>query len=278
MRVFLGEDFSPVYEQFGNAALIWRQLCHPNILPFLGLCHWTAQSFSLVSPWMENGNILGYVNKEFLSTDARISLFLDVALGIEYLHQNGVAHGYLKPSKILITASRRACIIDFGFSSIHNAGIGSADCSPPAGAVRYQAPELFTSENPSPSLFGSDVYAFGCVCYEVLTGNVPFFEVRNDMAVIIAVAGGRRPSRTQSCTGTVALDNLWNLIQDCWKHNPDERPTAGQIVERLVAPPIQATTQSTMDWDEKSTARFRRSLQAQTLQPPAITEIERQLL
>jgi hypothetical protein len=55
------------------------------------------------------------------------------------------------------------------------------------------------------------------------------------------------------------------------------RPTASQIVERLVGPPVQATTISfTTDWDDKFTSKFRRSLQAQPLLP-SVTQLERML-
>ncbi|KAF8184572.1 kinase-like domain-containing protein [Mycena galopus ATCC 62051] len=272
-KTFIYEDFS--IEPFGNEVLIWRQLCHPNILPFFGLSYRYSRR-CLVLPWMKNGAIWGHLRDDSPGIDARISLILGVALGVEYLHRNGVVHANLKGSNILVTPSHRACIIDFGSSSMVDARIrGSSPSQGGAMPLRWQAPELLKGAN---SNLGSDVYAFGCVCYEVLTGHIPFYDLRHDGVVIMAVARGRRPTRLQSCTGTPVLDNLWDLIQDCWEQNPDKRPTASQIVERLVGPLIQATTtQSTTDWDKKLTARFRRSLQAQTLQP-AINEIARELL
>jgi len=61
-------------------------------------------------------------------------------------------------------------------------------------------------------------------------------------------------------------DDLWDLLQDCWHKNPELRPTAGQIVERLAGPLIQATTiQSTTDWDETFSSKFRNSVEARPL-------------
>ncbi|KAF8145052.1 hypothetical protein K438DRAFT_1442790, partial [Mycena galopus ATCC 62051] len=86
-----------------------------------------------------------------------------------------------------------------------------------------------------------DVYAFAYVCYEILTGNIPFPELKNDAAVMLRVLGGDRPRRLPACSGPPWLDSLWDLLQICWTENQRERPTAAEIVERLQGPSIQAT-------------------------------------
>jgi hypothetical protein len=97
------------------------------------------------------------------------------------------------------------------------------------------------------------------------------------MAVMFQVFDGKRPSQASSCSGTTALDRLWELLQDCWKDKPDQRPTVVQIVERLKSPAIRATTiQSRTDWDEKFSSKFRRSFEVEPLLPP-ITQIERKI-
>ncbi|KAJ7489297.1 kinase-like domain-containing protein [Mycena latifolia] len=141
------------------------------------------------------------------------------------------------------------------------------------GTARYQAPELFRGDRKSH--LGSDVYAFACVCYEILTGKVPFHELPNDMAVMFKIVEGKRPSRPISCSGTTALDSLWDLLRHCWAENPGMRPRAPDIVDRLEGPLIGAkTTHSASDWDETFSSKFRRSMQAQPLLP-SVTQIER---
>ena len=110
-----------------------------------------------------------------------------------------------------------------------------------------------------------------------MKGKVPFHDVANDATVMFKVLEGKRPLRPRSFSDTMALDNLWELMQNCWEQKPEVRPTASQIVERLVGPAIGAkTTSSTTDWDDKFTSRFRRSLQAEPLLP-SVTQIERML-
>ncbi|KAF7369136.1 Protein kinase domain-containing protein [Mycena venus] len=277
MRIFEDSDIKAVLKEFGREAVIWRQLCHPNVLPFFGVYHLESR-LCLVSPWMENGNVMKYLAHQNPSTDDRLSLILDVALGLEYLHREKVIHGDLKGLSILVTPSHRACIADFGVSSIAKAMTARfthSTVTAQAGTARYQAPELFEVENPAQIHFGSDVYAFGCVCYEILTGKVPFPELQNDMAVMMRVAQGHRPSRPLSCLGTTTLDSVWKLMQECWEGKSEIRPSASQLVERLVSPSIGAKSMSsTIDWDDKFTSKFRRSLQPESLLPSVI-QIER---
>ncbi|KAJ6530242.1 hypothetical protein B0H19DRAFT_967732 [Mycena capillaripes] len=63
MRVFQASDAQAVLKEFSREALIWRQLCHPNLLPFFGLYH-LDDRLCLVSPWMVNGNVVEFLRKE----------------------------------------------------------------------------------------------------------------------------------------------------------------------------------------------------------------------
>ncbi|KAJ7176780.1 kinase-like domain-containing protein [Mycena filopes] len=272
MRVFEDQDIALALKEFSREAIIWRQLCHPNLLPFFGLFY-REKRLCLASPWMENGNIMQYLIKH--PGVARLPLILDVALGLQYLHEENIVHGDLKAINILVTPSGRACICDFGLSSIVNEITLRLHTTviERGGTARYWAPELLDPDVTNKCHFGSDVYAFACMCYEVWTGNAPFYEVK-EMAVMLRVLRGARPSRPASCTGTSELDALWKLLQDCWEAEAAKRPTAPKIVERLVGPSIGATTtSSTTDWDDQLTSRFRRSLQARPLLP-SVAQIE----
>ncbi|KAJ7025741.1 kinase-like domain-containing protein [Mycena alexandri] len=274
MRLFKTSDIEVLLNEFGREALLWRQLCHPNVLPFFGV-YYLEKRLCLISPWMGNGNIFEYLRKRPFNIN-RLSFVLDVALGVEYLHKNNVVHGDLKAVNILVTPSARACIADFGLSYITNPmtfrfthvtverGRG--------GTLRYQAPELFQDEI---NHYGSDIYAFACVCYEIMTGKVPFYEITKDPAVIAKVLAGQKPLKPSSWS-TLILEQLWQLLQDCWNATSDLRPTATQIVERLRGPPFQLrTSQGPPDWDEESTSKARRSLQPQ---PPTISTVQLKML
>jgi hypothetical protein len=110
---------------------------------------------------------------------------------------------------------------------------------------------------------------------QMLTGTAPFPELRTEAAVIMAVLDGRRPTHPPSSSRTPSLDGLWNLVENCWEERPEIRPTASQIVERLMGDEIRATkTQSPTDWDDTFTSKFRRQLLGQ--RPlPSVEELER---
>ncbi|KAJ7901599.1 hypothetical protein B0H13DRAFT_2663935 [Mycena leptocephala] len=261
MRVFGKRNIDQVLKEFGREALIWRQLSHPNLLPFFGL-YQLQNRLCLVSPWMENGNLQAFLreSQDSYSADRLISWILDVALGLRYLHNEHVVHGDLKAENIFVTPSLRACIADFGLSSIITTMSSlqfMSSSHAQGGTTRYQAPELLRGGQNG---LHSDMYAFACVAYQLVAGKHPFWELRYDSAVIKAVVDGLRPSQPTSCSGTPLLDGLWILLQNCWEDLPEKRPTAVQTVDRLTGPVIQAkTVQSSADWDETFTSRFRRS-------------------
>ncbi|KAJ6487027.1 kinase-like domain-containing protein, partial [Mycena sanguinolenta] len=269
VRVFTKMEVDAAVKSFGQEAVIWRQLSHPNLLPFFGL-YYLGPRLCLVSPWMENGDIHTFLKRHPCDIDRRI---LDVALGLKHLHEKDVVHGDLKTANVFVTSSFRACIADFGLSSIVvGSSIQLTDSSMRArgGTLRYQAPELLKGGHNNSE---SDVFALACVCYELFTEKLPFHELRSPLAVITAVLVGSRPSPTASCATYPAL---WNLIQDCWREQPEVRPTAAQIVERLRISALQACATVAgppTDWDDTLTSRFRRSLHPER-SFPTITELE----
>ncbi|KAJ7935426.1 kinase-like domain-containing protein [Mycena leptocephala] len=296
MRVFEGSDIDALQKEFGREALIWRQLCHPNLLPFFGL-YYFQERLCLVSPWMEKGHIRAFLKNETCDRDRLLSLILDVALGLQHLHENGVVHGDFKADNIFITPSGRACIGDFGLSSTitttSSLQFANSSRGGQGGTIRYQAPELLQGERND---LHSDIYSFACVVYEVSSTSFrscpPTLLIlsatdADGKASIFGIIHGRRsdqsgsrrspPSRPTWCSGTSSLDSLWNLLQHCWDGQPVMRPTAVQIVEQLLGPDIQATKiQSAPDWDDRFTSRFRRHLLGQ--RPlPGLVEFERMI-
>ncbi|KAG6909097.1 hypothetical protein DXG01_001971 [Tephrocybe rancida] len=158
-----------------------------------------------------------------------------VAAGMSYLHKNHVVHGDIKGANILVTDSGRACLTDFGLSSLAEAHDVQHPAFSSSGTARFQAPELIDPNFENPRSKPSDVYAFAMTCYQIFTGRLPFFELKRDYSVLLKVIDGKRPDRPTEtlCQDRGLTDLMWRLIQDSWEQLPNKRPNAAQISERL---------------------------------------------
>lgn len=95
------------------------------------------------------------------------------------------------------------------------------------------APELLNPEHPDQDVNrpteASDVYALAMVMVEVLGGHVPFHEYRNEV-VIFKVMAGMRPERP---THPDMTDEIWEMVQGCWREDPTKRPKISDVLECL---------------------------------------------
>ncbi|KAG2017855.1 TKL/TKL-ccin protein kinase [Coprinopsis cinerea AmutBmut pab1-1] len=155
-----------------HEVVIWCQLVHRNVLPFLGIHESEEGWISLVSPWMRHGSLPRYLSQK--PNANRLLLISDVASGLAYLHEHGVVHGDLKGVNILVSPSGHACLADFGLAKIADNEIISwtsirTSSTQGGGTIRWQAPELHDpNDDVTPKATPeSDVYSFACVCYEV---------------------------------------------------------------------------------------------------------------
>jgi hypothetical protein len=101
---------------------------------------------------------------------------------------------------------------------------------------------------------------------QIFTGNVPFCDVSNDAAITLKIIQGVRPSRpSHNISVTHGLDDeMWYLIEDCWKTQPMERPGASEVVRRLLCRPnVDICQRWPCDWDESFIFRLRSSMKEQ---------------
>ena len=125
----------------------------------------------------------------------------------------------------------RACIADFGFSAIAPGVSSDPDAPKDAGGTfGYMAPELFQkSAKPSQE---ADIYAFGMVVYEVVTGTRPF--KRHKMVELpVLTTQGSRPTKPEDPVAVGFGSGTWEFIEKCWDQSCEERPTAGAAVEHF---------------------------------------------
>ncbi|KDQ16010.1 hypothetical protein BOTBODRAFT_89006, partial [Botryobasidium botryosum FD-172 SS1] len=222
-------------KRLAREAKIWSQLNHPNVLPFLGLCTLGSVPY-LVSPWMENGHVLDYVQKN--SDVDRVRLLAQVARGLEYLHNlkpEPVIHGDLRGPNILISPSGDACIADFGLSELKTDIYDNYSTSfVTAGNSRWRTPEILraTTKEEARRNTTTDTFAFGRVMLELFTGKVPFFYLAHEAMVIARILNEEYPRRPddEQVLARGLDDSMWQLMMNCWDVTPSERPSAADLV------------------------------------------------
>jgi serine/threonine protein kinase len=155
-----------------------------------------------------------------------------------------VVHRDLKSMNILVKYNEHerhvyAKVADFGLSRMKELSFTYSNLTMGLGTTRWMAPELFgdsEDHNVGPSLsseclkkyhFKVDVYSFGMVCHEILTGRVPFFNF-NLMGIRKRIKDGLRPDMPEQCP-----EQLSTLVQACYDHDPEARPSFCDICVEL---------------------------------------------
>ena len=156
--------------------------------------------------------------------DALRDAFVQLARGLTALHSAGKVHRDVKPTNIQVTAGGRVVLLDFGLAC--EAWTASGLQARPAGTVRYMAPEQAGAERVGPP---ADWYAAGVVLYEALTGKAPF---EGTAAEVIARKRASRPRSPRELWADVP-DDLETLCMDLLQADPERRPTASAIFDRL---------------------------------------------
>ncbi|KAG1835102.1 hypothetical protein EV424DRAFT_1582716 [Suillus variegatus] len=246
-------------EMFRRELGIWRRLRHLNILKFKGITSGFGPSIALVAPWMTNGTLTSFLhqNNETLRLHDRLLLLRDIAAGLNYLHTfsltedgltdlNPVVHGDLTGTNVLIDSNRKAYLADFGLSGTFKklAGmtyLAKMSCHP--GAVRWTAPELLSGEeSASAATTRSDMYSFGSIMLQVLTGDVPWCHLAKDITVLLKVVDGRIHPRPDDCFVT---GQQWDFMTCCWSTTPTDRPPAEEAVRFVYSALCTSTSRQT---------------------------------
>ena len=155
-------------------------------------------------------------------------------------------------ANILIDENGHARLADFGLLAIipDTTSLVSSNSFTQAGTHRWMSPELmdpkrFRLKNSRPTEH-SDCYALGMVVHEVLSGNVPFYR-HGHYAVVARVLEGKRPKRPRGANGAWFNDDIWIILERCWKSTPSNRPKTMDVLLRLEE--VSRSPPQTMDLD-----------------------------
>ncbi|KAK8550156.1 hypothetical protein V6N12_038884 [Hibiscus sabdariffa] len=228
-RCFAGKpsEQERMIDDFWNEAIKLADLHHPNVVAFYGVVlDGPGGSVATVTEYMVNGSLRTSLQKNERNLDKRKQLLIamDVAFGMEYLHGKNIVHFDLKSDNLLVNLRdphRPICKVgDLGLSKVKCQTLISGGVR---GTLPWMAPELL---NGSSSLVSEkvDVFSFGIVMWELLTGEEPYSDLHYGAIIGGIVSNTLRPPVPECC------DPEWrSLMERCWSAEPSERPNFTEI-------------------------------------------------
>ncbi|KIO29227.1 hypothetical protein M407DRAFT_21623 [Tulasnella calospora MUT 4182] len=263
------ERFLKASLEFVNELRILDSLSHPHIAKIIGFVEDIESGIAwIVFPWEANGNIREFLRSGAWEIPERVSLIQDVARGLEYLHsrQPPICHGDLKSLSILVNDSCRAFITDFGSARAMRAmnGVGELEGRPnrqrtplttnhadlqghgsrrmnlslsdgqltltgPSWSFLWAAPEVLLGQDPG---LASDVWAFGWVCWDIITDNHPFSDTNNAAMIVMMVTHGHLPP-IDTHDQLSQIRSLCSIMLECWEPEPKKRPSVTECLKLL---------------------------------------------
>ena len=221
-------------ERFHREILVAAQLQHPHIVPVLSAGETDGLPY-FTMPYVAGESLRRRLegNKPLPLVDA-VAVLRDVARALAYAHEHGVVHRDIKPDNVLI-AGGAAAVTDFGIAKALSSSrtfhgdenltrVGNS-----LGTPAYMAPEQVAADPNADHRI--DIYSFGAMAYELLTGATPFHG-RPPHAVLSAHLAEAPPPLDERAPN--APPTLVALVMKCLAKNPADRPqTAEEIVRAL---------------------------------------------
>ncbi|KAG2433495.1 hypothetical protein HYH02_012613 [Chlamydomonas schloesseri] len=227
VKRFLEQNLSPpTIRDFRDEVLIMSKLRHPNIVLFMGAVTQSNQ-LAIVTQFVARGSLFRLLHrtKEVLDPRRRLNMALDIAKGMEYLHncKPVLVHRDLKSPNLLVDRDWTVKVCDFGLSKVKMDTFLTAKTQ--GGSPAWMAPEILRSERCDEK---SDVFSFGVILYELVTGREPWEELNPMQVVGVVGFNGQRMDLPPDLDPGVTA-----LITACWADKPADRPSFSQILATL---------------------------------------------
>ena len=216
-------------KRFQREIDIIRKLQHPNILPLLDAGTVETQIF-FTTPFVQGDTLQTKIKRERQLTLAEtVAIVSDIAAALDYAHGRGLIHRDVKPANILLS-ERGAVVADFGIArtvSLDRGTITNSGVS--LGTAAYMSPEQCGGVSELDKR--TDIYALGCVVYEMLTGQPPFNGATEQ--VIIARHCGEAPRSMRYVRPTIPRTVDHVVLKSLSKVRSHRYRSAGEFFDAL---------------------------------------------
>ncbi|CAH8280121.1 unnamed protein product [Arabidopsis lyrata] len=202
---------------------------HKSILQFYGVCIDENHGLCVVTKLMEGGSLHELMLKsKKLQTKQILRIAIDIAEGLKFVNDHGVAYRDLNTQRILLDKHGNACLGDIGIVTA---------CKSFGEAVEYEtdgyrwlAPEIIAGDPENTTeTWMSNAYSFGMVLWEMVTGEAAYASCSPVQAAVGIAACGLRPDIPKECPQA-----LGTLMINCWNNSPSKRPNFSHIHNTLL--------------------------------------------
>ena len=216
---------APSRDLFAREARAVQKLNHPNVVRLLELSQGATTDY-IVFEYVEGRTlkkILDEQNHAPLDADRAARIALQLANGLQHIHERGLIHRDLKPANVMITPAGDAKILDFGLARHTDTTSTIGGGQGFLGTVPYMSPEQL--QGGMTVTQQSDIYAVGTVLYEMLSGRRPFDGLPKQLVAMI-VEGSPPPIEAPA--------PLKTIIRRAMELDPRDRyPSAGDLADDL---------------------------------------------
>lgn len=226
--------------RFQTEAVALSNLKHPNIVDIM-VCGLTEDNVAyLVMSFVEGKSLASLIeSRGYIHAYKSVNFFIDLADGLAHAHKNGVIHRDLKPANIVLSDAEslhpRPIVVDFGIARLENQS--SQSLTRPGAVIGtpvYMSPEQFKGTTAD---VRSDIYSFGCVMFETLTGKRPF-EGETDLVLMESKLSQTAPSLNDvvSYMNLSFPTALEKIVAKSLRTDPDDRfQSMGELRDALIA-------------------------------------------
>ncbi|KAL7125521.1 hypothetical protein ABFS83_14G122700 [Erythranthe nasuta] len=210
-------------KEFAQEVYIMRKIRHKNVIQFIGACT-KPPNLCIVTEFMSGGSVYDYLHKQkgSFKLPGLLKVAIDISKGMNYLHQNNIIHRDLKAANLLMDENEVVKVGDFGVARVKaQTGVMTAE----TGTYRWMAPEVIEHK---PYDHKADIFSFGVVLWELLTGKLPYDYLTPLQAAVGVVQKGLRPTIPKN-----THPKLSDLLEKCWQKDPSLRPDFSQVTEIL---------------------------------------------
>jgi len=185
-----------------------------------------TKDFIIIMKYYKLGSLKDYMKKIFYNIKwiEKLKILKCILAGLNHLHNQKIIHRDFHSGNILYENEWDIVISDLGISKSSISSIDNDD-DEIYGVISYMAPEILQGKDYTTA---SDIYSFGMIMWELITGRMPFWDQNNDIELIIKICKNFRPPIIKNTP-----KGYVELMQECWDSDPNKRPTTFNILKRL---------------------------------------------